>query len=98
MNGLCHRFHNYEYPGKAMGLGAIIADDPAGSRWIQRLSVEKPILKSAATCLRCKPLVNAAHTASLRNSGVGFCAMIFPLGGKIPVIGAEQFRDRTRSI
>src|SRR6056297_99459 len=54
------------------------------SRWIQRLSVEKPTPKSAATCLRGRPLVNATRTASARNSGVGFCAMMFLLCGKIP--------------
>lgn len=38
---------------------------------IQRLSVEKPIPKPVATCLRGKPLVNATRTASARNSSVG---------------------------
>lgn len=51
---------------------------------IQRLSVEKPIPKSAATCLRDQPLVNATRTASARYSGVGFGAMMFLPCGKIP--------------
>ena len=38
---------------------------------VQRPSVEKPIPKSAATCLRGKPLPKAARTASARNSSVG---------------------------
>ena len=50
------------------------------SCWIQRLSVEKPTPKSAATCLRGSPLVSATRTASARNSGGGVrCHDVSPL-------------------
>ena len=54
------------------------------SSWIQRLSVENPTPKSAATCLRLSQLVSATRTASARNSGVCDDAILSLLCGKIP--------------
>src|SRR6056297_1360651 len=63
--------------------GSDWADGVSGLRrfcWIQRLNVEKPTPKSAATFLRGRPLINATRTASARNSGVGFfCHDVSPL-------------------
>lgn len=50
-------------------------------RRIQRLCVEKPTPKSAASCLRCIPLVNVMRTASARKSSVGRIAIyVLPYG------------------
>ena len=43
---------------------------------IHLFSVDMPIPKSSATCLRVSPLVSAIRTASLRNSSVRFSPIV----------------------
>ncbi len=67
------RSRSFSFTKSRSGAGGKLSDEDF---WIHLLSVENPMPRSEATCLRVSPFVNAMRTASRRNSSLRLAAKV----------------------